>query len=78
MARRAHNKILNIKDQDGIEHESHQEIETALVKHFHGIAQEPIQDRTEAIQRIIQHIPRLVTKEQNVFLNKPISMEEVD
>jgi hypothetical protein len=78
MARRAHNKILKIKDQDGIERESHQEIESALVSHFHGIAQEPHQDRSEAIQKITQHIPRLVTEEQNIFLNKPIATEEVD
>jgi hypothetical protein len=38
MARRIHNKILKIKDQDGIERESHKEIKTTLVNHFHGIA----------------------------------------
>jgi hypothetical protein len=46
MAKRAHNKILKIRDQDGIERESHKDIETTLVNHFHGIAQEPNQDRT--------------------------------
>ena len=78
MARRAHNKILKIKDQDGIEHESHQEIESTMVRHFHGIAQEPHQYRSKAIQRITWHIPRLVTEEQNIFLNNPIFTEEVD
>ena len=78
MARRAHNKIMKIKDHDGIERESHQEIETALVKHFHEIAQETHQDISEAIQKITQHIPRLVTEEQNIFLNKTISTDEVD
>jgi hypothetical protein len=78
IARRTHNKILKIKDQDGIERESHKEIENILVNHFHGIAQEPNQDRTEAIQRITQHIPRLVTEEQNINLNKPIAKEEID
>jgi ATP phosphoribosyltransferase len=78
MARRSHNKILKIRDQDGIERESHKDIETTLVNHFHGIAQEPNQDRTEAIQKIIQHIPRLVTEEQNNNLNKPIAEEEID
>jgi hypothetical protein len=78
MARRAHNKILKLKDQDGIERESHQEIESAMVRYFHGIAQEPHLDRSEAIQRITQHIPRLVTEEQNTFLNKSIATEEVD
>jgi hypothetical protein len=32
----------------------------------------------ESIQRITQHIPKLVTEEQNINLNKPISKEEVD
>jgi ATP phosphoribosyltransferase len=77
MARRSHNKILKIKDQDGIKRESNKEIETTLVNHFHQIAQEPNQDRTKAIQRIIQHIPRLVTEEQNNNLNKPITEEEI-
>jgi hypothetical protein len=78
MARRAHNKILKIRDQDGIERESHKDIETTLVNHFHGISQEPNQDRTEAIQRIIHHIPCLVTEEQNNHMNKPITKEEID
>jgi hypothetical protein len=78
IARRAHNKILKMKDQDGIERESHKEIENTLVSHFHGIAQEPNKDRTEAIQRITQYIPHLVTEEQNNNLNKPIAKEEID
>jgi hypothetical protein len=78
IARRSHNKILNIKDQDGIERESHQEIENKLLNHFQGIAQEPNQDRSEAIQRIIQHIPKLVTEDQNFSLSKPITKEEID
>jgi hypothetical protein len=49
-----------------------------LVSHFQGIAQEPNQDRTEAIQRINQHILRLVIEEQNINLNKPITKEEID
>jgi ATP phosphoribosyltransferase len=69
---------LKIRDQDGIERESHQEIENTLVNHFQGIAKEPNQDRSEAIQRIIQHIPKLVTEDQNVSLSKPIAKEEID
>jgi len=52
IARRTHNKILKIRDRYGIERESHKEIKDTLVNHFMGIAQEPNQDRTEAIQRI--------------------------
>jgi hypothetical protein len=78
IARRTHNKILKIQDQDGIKRKSHKEIENILVNHFQGIAQEPNQDRTEAIQRITRHIPKLVIEEQNINLNKPIYREEVD
>lgn len=34
IARRTHNKILKIKDQDKIERESHKDIEKRLVNHF--------------------------------------------
>jgi len=72
IARRTHNKILKISDRDGIERESHKEIENTLVNHFQGIAQEPNLDKIESIQRITQHIPRLVTEEKNININKPI------
>jgi replicative DNA helicase len=75
IARRSQNKIFKIRDQDRIERESHQAIENTLFNHFQQIAQEPNQDRSEAIQRIIQHIPNLVTGEKNLGLSKPISKE---
>jgi hypothetical protein len=78
IARRSHNKIFKIRDHDGIERESHQDIENTLVNHFQGIDKEPNQDRSEAIQRITQHIPKLVTEDQNVSLRKPIAKEEID
>jgi hypothetical protein len=78
MVRRAHSKIPKIRDRDGIERESHKDIETTLVNHFHGISQEPNQDRTEAIQNVIQHIPHLVTEEQNNNLNKPIAEDKIN
>jgi hypothetical protein len=78
IARRTHNKILKNRDHNGIERESHKEIENTLVNHFQRITQEPNQGITEPIQRITQHIPRLVTEEQNINLNKPITKEEID
>jgi hypothetical protein len=38
IARRTHKKILKIRDQDGIERESHREIKNILVNHFHGLS----------------------------------------
>jgi hypothetical protein len=78
IARRSHNKILKIRDQDRIERESHQDIENTLVNHFQGIAKEPNRDRSAAIQRITQHIPKLVTEDQNVILCKPIAEKEIN
>jgi hypothetical protein len=69
---------MKIRDQEGIERESHQDIENTLVNHFQNIAREPNLDRTEAIHRILRHIPRVVTMDHNLNLNKPISPEEVD
>lgn len=40
MANRVHNRISVIKDERGILHNSHAEIEEALVKNFQGIAKE--------------------------------------
>jgi hypothetical protein len=78
IARRIHNKIMKIRDKDGIEREFHKEIENTLVNHFQGIAQESNQDRTKAIKRITHHIPKLVTEEQNINLRKPITKEEIN
>jgi hypothetical protein len=69
---RNHNIILKIRDEEGKELESHKEIEKSLVQHFQDIAKEPEVDRSEAIQRILRHIPRLVTEEHNQNLRKPI------
>jgi hypothetical protein len=41
IVRRSHNRILKIRDQDGIERESHQDIKNTMVKHFQGISKEP-------------------------------------
>jgi hypothetical protein len=73
ISRRNHNKIMKIHDQEGIERESHQDIENSLINHFLNIAREPNLDRTEEIHRILRHISRVVTEEHNLNLRKPIS-----
>jgi hypothetical protein len=78
IARRSHNRILKIRDQEGIERESHQKIEKSLVNYFQDIAREPNLDRSKSSLRILRHIPRLVTEQHNKNLRKPISTEEVD
>ncbi|MCY6524882.1 hypothetical protein, partial [Actinobacillus pleuropneumoniae] len=53
-------------------HNSHAEIEEVLVKHFQGNAKETCYDRENSIKNFTRHIPRLVSREDNFNLNKPI------
>lgn len=46
--------------------------------HFSSIAQEPKIDRTEAIDELIESIPKTITNEQNLALTREISLEEVE
>lgn len=77
MANRVHNRISVIKDERGILHNSHAEIEKALVKHFQGIAKETCYDRENSIRNFTRYIPRLVSSEDNFNLNKPVTEDEV-
>jgi len=77
MANRVHNIISVIKDEGGILHNSHAEIEEPLVKHFRGIAKETCYDLENPIRNFTRHIPRLVSSEDNYNLNKPVTEDEV-
>ena len=52
-------------------------MESILVQHFSNIAKEPLEDRSRFIDKFTQHIPKLVTSEDNHNLNRPVSKEEV-
>eukprot|EP00253_Pinus_taeda_P004077 PITA_04077 len=77
MANRSHNRISSIKDEGGHLLNSHEDIETVLVQHFRGIAKETILDRDHFIRDLTRHIPKLVTREDNFNLNRPVTKEEV-
>lgn len=48
-----------------------------LVKHFSGIAQEDILVREPFIKYFTNHIPKLVTREDNDNINIPVTKKEV-
>ena len=77
MAHRAQNGITKIKDSQGIELFSRNDMESVLVQHFCKIAKEPLEDRSRFIDHFTQYIPKLVTREDNQNLNKSVSEEEV-
>lgn len=78
MDRRSRNRVSKIKDSQGNQLNTHKEIEVALVQHFQGIAEEPLLDRSQFINEFIKHIPKLVTREDNYNLNRPVNEEEVN
>ncbi len=77
MANRANNRISSIKDEEGNLLNSHEDIEVVLVQHFRGIVKETISDRENFIRDLTRHIPRLVSREDNFNLNRPMIEEEV-
>eukprot|EP00253_Pinus_taeda_P017458 PITA_17458 len=76
IANRTHNRISSIKNEDGQIQQTHEEIEAVLVKHFSGIAQEDILVREPFIKDFANHIPKLVSREDNDNLNRPIIEKE--
>lgn len=77
MAHRAHNRITKIKDSHDVELVSQKEMESNLVQHFFNIVKEPMEDRSRFINQFTLYIPKLVTRNDNHNLNRPVSEEEV-
>eukprot|EP00253_Pinus_taeda_P012127 PITA_12127 len=76
--RRMRNHISQIINDQGEKVETQKEIEHEFIQHFKEMSKEPNINRTTAIEEITQHIPRLITEEQNTLLLKPISLQEVE
>ena len=67
-----------MKNEQGTSVQTHQDISALLINHFSQIALEPDINREEAIRDIMTSIPKIITKEQNKYLNHPITMKEVE
>jgi predicted metal-dependent RNase len=78
LQRRNQNKISTIVQSSGERTDSTEDIEKELVNHFKTLLTEPDQDRTEVIQEISRHIPKLITPDQNRILMGLASMKEVE
>lgn len=61
-----HNRIFSLKDSQGNIVLQQEEMEKLLVDYFKGILTEPNISREEEIAKVCQHIPKKVTKEQNL------------
>ena len=51
-------------------------MESVLVQHFLSITEEPLVDKSQFINKFTKFIPKLVTREDNHNLNRPVSEEE--
>jgi len=77
IANRTHHIISSIKDENGQIHYSHEEIDAVLVKHFRDIAKENLSKREPFIKNLIKHINKLVSREDNCNLNRPVTKKEI-
>ena len=71
-------KIHKLRKDDGNKVESRGEIEEVLVHHFEEIMTEDRGDRSQEIAKITILTCRVITREHNEILVKPISMQEVE
>eukprot|EP00253_Pinus_taeda_P031747 PITA_31747 len=75
--RRIHNTISFLQKR-GERAEDHTETEQELVNYFQDVLQEPQIDRSRAIEKITQHIPKVITEDHNQLFLIPVQPEEVD
>jgi hypothetical protein len=76
--RRHSNKITHLISDDGDIVHSHEDMENTLIGYFQNLLTEPWAETQEAINKITQHVPSVITPEQNAALLRPITIEEVD
>eukprot|EP00253_Pinus_taeda_P022587 PITA_22587 len=74
---RAYNRISTIKYENGELQNTHKNIDAALVQHFRNITPENNPDREQSMREITRHIPKLVSREDDFNLNRPVTEEEV-
>lgn len=75
---RQQNRISSLKDQQGNRLTQKDEMEDLLVQHFKGPVTEPHITREDNLCKINQHIPKLVTRDQNLALLRVIMKAEVE
>lgn len=75
---RMNNNITHILNEQGDKQETHEEIEREFVNYFKKAHQEPQINRSNAIEKITRHIPKLIIEEHNQLLLRPIELQEVE
>lgn len=77
MAHRSNNRIFSLIDREGHTLSQSDEIEDHIVSFFHSLLNETKEPRNVVHSQLLPLIPKLITEEQNHFLNSPVSEEEI-
>jgi hypothetical protein len=78
MQHRHSNRITHLTSDTGEHILDHEDMATTLTDYYKNLLTEPSLNRSDAIAKITQHVPTLVTKEKNLALLRPITIKEVD
>jgi len=78
LQRRQQNKITRINSQQGEKLQTKEEIEQELTHYYKDLLTEPRMDRSEATSKILQHIPTIISQDQNISLTQSITLQEVE
>jgi hypothetical protein len=75
-ARQCRNRVEEIKSQSGEFITSFEEIKKATSTHFGNLYTKDGEDNQEKSEQFIEHIPALISEEDNIDLNKEVYVEE--
>ena len=78
LQRRQHNRIFSLKATNRERLIKHEDMERELVTHFKDLLTEPLPNLQAAIQKINEHIPRVITREKNLALLRAVTLQEVE
>ena len=73
-----HNKIARIKLDMGEKIETREDMEKELTTFYKNILSELDNHRSEAISKVLETIPSLITEDHNKALMRPIEEKEVE
>eukprot|EP00253_Pinus_taeda_P006641 PITA_06641 len=76
--RRMHNNIAFINNSQGNRLEKHEDIEKEFKDYFQEALKEQPGSREVAIKSVTQHVPKIITDDQNQNLLKQVTMQDVE
>lgn len=71
------NKIMKIKNKEGNMEENPTKIAEVFVDYFENILNNFESSNRSAQEKMLKAIPRIITEEDNLPLNKPFTLEEI-